>query len=63
MCFIVLIISRVGWNGNPVFVMTEPAYVLNVFVSVGSFYIIMLLFIGILLGDKTPVFVGFLLCH
>jgi hypothetical protein len=58
MGFIILVIARAGYEGEPVADFFINGNYLSVLVSYGYFLIVLIQLIGILLGDKTPISVS-----
>ena len=58
MNFIILIIARVGSDGNPVSPAFYDAAIVSAIVSYGLFIVVVIQLIAILLGDKTPITVN-----
>ena len=58
MNFIILIIARVGNEGNAISPLYIDAAVVNTLVSYGLFIVVIIQLIAILLGDKTPITVN-----
>jgi hypothetical protein len=55
MNFIILLIARVGFEGDPVSPLYIDGAILNIMVSYGLFLIVVIQLISILLGDKSPI--------
>ena len=58
MGFIILVIARAGYQGDPVVDAFVNGLFLSVLVSYGYFLIVLVQLVGILLGDKTPISVS-----
>ena len=58
MGFIILVIARAGYQGDPVIDAFVNGLFLSVLVSYGYFLIVLVQLVGILLGDKTPISVS-----
>ena len=58
MGFIILVIARAGYQGDPVIDAFVNGLFLSVLVSYGYFLIVLVQLVGILLGDKTPISVN-----
>ena len=59
MNFIILIIARAGFKGDPVAPFHIDGAIISILVSYGLFLVVLIQLIAILLGDKTPISVRF----